>query len=224
MDRYFERDLAKLRGMILEMGAIAEQMIGDAVEAATAFSETLVQQVLEREERVDELCIEIDELCFAHIVKQQPVASDLRFIVACIKTNGELERIADRAVGIAIRARDLAALPTKATLADLRATGLLVSQMVHRAVGAFVARDPGEASAVIADDPRVNLWRDGALRETVKRMISDAAHVPSGLDFILIARNLERIGDHATNIAEDAIFYASGNDVRRSRRQVRSSR
>jgi phosphate transport system protein len=222
MERHFERELKHLQALLLEMGGLAESMIAQSVEAAASRKVAIVHQVLEEEERIDELCIEIDNLCFEHLARQGPVASDLRLIVAGIKANGELERIADRAVGVALRARDVASLPATLLFGDLRPIGELVREMVHRAVEAFVRRDPGEAKAVIEADENVNAWRDRVIRDTLNQMMADSSLVPVGLDLILIARNLERIGDHATNIAEDAIFFASGLDVRLSRRQLRA--
>ena len=214
MERHFEADLQALRERLLTMGSLAETMIHKSVSALVRRAEPLVQEVLAHEEEMDLLCIEIDDRCFTLLALQQPMASDLRFLVAAIKINSDLERIADQAVSIALRAQSLIAQPEVKPLIDIPRMAQLAQEMVRKSLDAFVRRDPELARSVIDGDDAVDSLRDQVFRELLTYMMADPATIPRALALILVSRNLERIADHATNIAEDVIYIVRGEDVR----------
>lgn len=214
MERHFEAELQSLRERLLAMGSVAETMIHQSVQALVARDEALVQAVLGQEEAMDLLCIEIDDRCFTLLALKQPMASDLRFLVAGIKINSDLERIADQTVSIALRARELITQPELKPLIDIPRMARLAQDMVRRSLDAFVRRDADLARSVIDADDAVDSLRDQVFRELLTYMMGDAGTIPRALALILISRNLERIADHATNIAEDVIYIVRGEDVR----------
>jgi phosphate transport system protein len=214
MERHFEVELQALRSRLLTMGSLAETMIHQAVKALVDRDQALVQAVLAQEEEIDLLCIEIDDRCFTQIALHQPMASDLRFLVAGIKINSDLERIGDQAVSIALRARSLIGQPQLKPLIDIPRMADLVQWMVRKSLDAFVQQDPELARSVIDGDDDVDALRDQVFRELLTYMMGDPTTVPRALDLILVSRNLERIADHATNIAEDVIYIVRGEDVR----------
>ena len=214
MERTFERELQILRERLLIMGGVAETMIHKGVKALVDRDEALVQAVLAHEEEVDLLCIEIDDRCLALLALRQPMASDLRFIAAGIKINSDLERMGDQAVSIALRARDLIAQPQVKPLIDIPRMARLAQEMVRKSLDAFVRRDPDLARSVIEADDQVDSLRDQVFRELLTYMMGDPGTIPRALELILVSRHLERIADHATNIAEDVIYIVRGEDVR----------
>ena len=214
MERHFEAELQRLRERLLAMGSVAETMIHRSIKALVDRQESLVQDVLAHEEEMDLLCIEIDDRCFTLLALQQPMASDLRFLVAAIKINSDLERIADQTVSIALRAQSLITQPELKPLIDIPRMAQLSQDMVRQSLDAFVRRDPELARSVIDADDAVDSLRDQVLRELLTYMMADPATIPRALALILVSRNLERIADHATNIAEDVIYIVRGEDVR----------
>jgi phosphate transport system protein len=214
MERHFEAELQALRNRLLAMGSLAETMIHKGIKALVDRDAGLVQAVLAHEEEMDLLCIEIDDRCFTQLALQQPMASDLRFLVAGIKINSDLERIGDQAVSIALRARSLLAQPQLKPLIDIPRMATIVQEMVRNSLDAFVRQDPELARNVIDRDDEVDNLRDQIFRELLTYMMGDATTIPRALDLILISRNLERIADHSTNIAEDVIYIVRGEDVR----------
>jgi phosphate transport system protein len=214
MERHFEADLQELRERLLVMGSVAETMIHKSVTALVSRQEPLVQEILAHEEEMDLLCIEIDDRCFTLLALQQPMASDLRFLVGAIKINSDLERIADQAVSIALRAQSLITQPEVKPLIDIPRMARLAQEMVRKSLDAFVGRDAELARTVIDADDEVDSLRDQVFRELLTYMMADTATIPRALALILVSRNLERIADHATNIAEDVIYIVRGEDVR----------
>lgn len=214
MERSFEKELQALKERLLAMGSLAETMIHKSVNALVKREDALVEAVLSHEEEMDLLCIEIDDRCFTLLALQQPMASDLRFLVAAIKINSDLERIGDQAVSIALRARSLITEPELKPLIDIPRMARLAQEMVRTSLDAFVRRETDLARSVIEADDEVDNLRNQVFRELLTYMMSDPATIPRALDLILISRNLERIADHATNIAEDVIYIVRGEDVR----------
>lgn len=214
MERRFEYELQTLRQRLLVMGALAETMIHKGVKALVDRDETLVEAVLAHEEEMDLLCIEIDDRCLTLMALRQPMASDLRFLVAGIKINSDLERIGDQAVSIALRARSLITQPQVKPLIDIPRMAQLAEGMVHNSLDAFVQRDPELARSVIESDDPVDDLRDQVFRELITYMMGDPTTIPRALNLMLVSRHLERIADHATNIAEDVIYIVRGEDVR----------
>jgi phosphate transport system protein len=214
MERHFETQLGQIRERLLAMGGLAESMIHQSIGAMVERDAALVESVLAHEEEMDLLCIEIDDRCFTLLALRQPMASDLRFLVAGIKINSDLERIGDQAVSIALRARQLIREPELKPLIDIPRMAGKAQEMVRRSLDAFVRRDPELARRVIEADDEVDSLRDQVFRELLTYMMGDPATIPRALALILVSRNLERIADHATNIAEDVIYIVRGEDVR----------
>ena len=214
MERQFDEQLRELREHLLAMGSLAETMIVKSVKALVECSESLVQEVFSHEEEMDQRCIEIDERCFTLLALRQPMASDLRFIAAGIKINSDLERIGDLAVNIAHATTFIISQPLLKPLIDIPRMAQLCQEMVKRSLDAFVARDAELAMIVIESDDSIDLLRDQVFRELLTYMMTDPTTIPRALDLILVSRHLERIADHATNIAEDVIYIIRGEDVR----------
>ena len=211
--RHFDEDLQRLRGHLLEMGRLCEEMIQHAVEVLVERDEAPARQVEELEKRVNDLHIEIDDECLRLIALHQPAAGDLRLIAAALKINSDLERVGDQAVNIA----ETAVFLSKAAqmkLGDIPRMVDVASSMLRDALVAFAHSDVELARDVIARDDEEDELKSQTFNELVQLMQSDASTIQRGMDIILVARNLERIADHATNIAEDVIFMALGKDIR----------
>ncbi len=212
--RHFDEQLQELRAHLLAMGSLAEAMIVKSVKGLVERNDTLVQEVFTHEEEMDQRCIETDQRCFTLLALQQPMAGDLRFIAVAIKINSDIERIGDLAVNIAQAASVLITQPPLKPLIDIPRIALLCQEMVKKSLDAFVARDPELARIVIESDDSVDSLRDQIFRELLTYMMTDPAIIPRALDLILVSRYLERIADHATNIAEDVVYIVRGEDVR----------
>jgi phosphate transport system protein len=214
MERHFDEQLKELRERLLAEGSLAETMIVKSIKALVERSEAMVQEVFAHEEEMDQLCIDIDDRCFTLLALRQPMASDLRFIAAAIKINSDLERIGDLAVNIAQATTFIISQPLLKPLIDIPRMALLCQEMVKKSLDAFVARDAELAMLVIESDDSIDLLRDQIFRELLTYMMSDPTTVPRALDLILVSRHLERIADHATNIAEDVVYIVRGEDIR----------
>ncbi|MBI1898332.1 MAG: phosphate signaling complex protein PhoU [Acidobacteria bacterium] len=212
--RHFVQELEELQRRLLEMGGLVENAIHRSVQALVEHSESHAQEVLRNEARINQLEIEIDDLATRLLALQQPMAGDLRFLTAAIKINSDLERMGDLAVNIVERALDLIHLPQVKPLIDIPRMAQLAESMVRKALDAFVKRDSDLARSVLLADDSVDELRTAVHNELVAFMQRDPAVVPQAVDLILISRHLERIADHATNIAEDILFLVKGVDVR----------
>jgi phosphate transport system protein len=210
----FQQGLDDLKHKLLVMGGMAEQALDQAVRAYRDHNPDLCRQVFSREAEINQLERDIDELALDLLAMQQPMAVDLRFIVAVIKINSDLERLGDQAVNIAERFLEMSELPTVALPVDLPRMAGLASAMVRQALESFIHADPELARKVCAMDDDVDRMNRDAQRD-LQDVITKAPFVAAQcIDALIIARNLERIADHATNIAEDVIFWTSGADVR----------
>jgi phosphate transport system protein len=216
MERQLDHDLDRIKQILLKMAGIVEGMVAQATQALLERDESLWQKVIETDSVVDRLEIEIDEACHMAIVRRQPAAVDLRFLVAVMKINSDLERIGDSAVNIAQSVEQLNQQPPLKPYIDLPHMSELVQTMVHQSLDAFVRRDAPLAISVCGDDDAVDGLYKQIFRELLTYMIEDPKTVSRALHLLLIARNLERIADHATNIAEDVIYYVEGRDIRHS--------
>ena len=214
MLRRFDEQLQELRERLLAMGSLAETMIIKSVKALVERSEALVQEVYAHEEEMDQRCIEIDERCLTLLALRQPMASDLRFIAAAIKINSDIERIGDLAINIAETTVDLLTQPALKPLVDIPRMAQLCQEMVKKSLDAFMGRDAELARIVIESDDTIDALQDQVFRELLTYMMADPATTPRALDLILVSRYLERIADHATNIAEDVVYIVRGEDVR----------
>jgi phosphate transport system protein len=214
MERHFDHDLQQLKEKLLTMGSLAETMIHGAVKALTDRNVGLVQDVYRHEKDVNQLQIEVDDRCLKMIALHQPTASDLRFITAAMKINADLERIADQAVNISQTTEYLLQEPQLKPLIDVPRMAEISKKMLKDALDSFVDRDENLARSVLVRDDQVDELKSQLFRELLTYMISDPSTIKRGIDLILISRNLERIADHATNIAEDVIFVVAGKDIR----------
>jgi phosphate transport system protein len=217
--RHFEQELEKLKSKLLEMGALVESAVYRSVQGVVEKDENLAQQVLRNEDRINDLEIEIDDLAIGLLVLQQPVAADLRLITVAIKINNDLERMGDLAVNIAHRALDLIREAVIQPMVDIPHIAGLVQSMVRKSLDAFVNRDPELARSVLAGDDAVDNLRTASYHELVSYMEKDRENIPQALHLLSVIRNLERIADHSTNIAEDVLFLVKGVDVRHRNEQ-----
>ena len=215
--RHFAGELDFLRQRLLVMGELAEERVRTAIGALVAGDRDEVRRVIDGDRAIDALQIEIDDRCFRLLALQQPVAVDLRFVVTVTKITVDLERVGDLAVNIAEAADRYLEHPVK-VLVDLPRMCEIAQHILATVLGAFLAQDPALAKKVLADDDRLDQVRDGLFRELLAHMHGNPNNVESAVDLILMSRHLERIGAHATNIAEDIIFITEARDVRHSRR------
>ena len=210
----FQQGLDELRDKLLRMGGLAEQAIDRAIEAYRTRDSKYCQMVLTGEDDINEAEREIDELALDLLAMQQPMAVDLRFIIAVVKINADLERVGDQTVNIAQRVLDLISEPEVQLPVDIPRMAESVSTMVQRSLESFLDGRAEMAEAVLQMDNIVDRMKDEAFVVLVQRMISDSDSARAALNVLLITRALERIADHATNIAEDVIFWVRGADVR----------
>jgi phosphate transport system protein len=210
----FQQGLDDLRTRLLRMGGLAERAVDRACQAYIDRDLTRCHLVLEGETQINLIEREIDELAFDLLAMQQPMAVDLRFILAVTKINSDLERVGDQAVNIAERVMDMVELPKVDLPVDIARMAAAASAMVRRALEAFVEGKAELAQAVLEMDNVVDRMKDEAFITLVKGMNERPETTRQALDALLIARNLERVADHATNIAEDVIFWVRGADVR----------
>jgi phosphate transport system protein len=212
--RYFDRDLEELKKKLIRMAGTAEAMIGCAIRELTQRDETLAGDIPGQEQELNRLQIDIDEMVQTLIATHQPVASDLRFLLAATRINGELERIGDLVVNITEAALITVRQPEIKPLIDIPRMAELARKMVGESLHAFVRDDALAAQTVIVTDDQVDALKDQVLRELLTYMMSDPKTIERGLALILISRHLERIADHATNIAQDVIYVVQGRDIR----------
>ncbi len=214
MERHLDQLLEKIRQDMLRMGGLVEQMIARANHALVERDDEEVAGVVAQDREIDRIEMEVDEECMHAMVRFQPAAIDLRFLVAVMKIVNDLERMGDSAVNIAQSVEQLNLEPPLKPYIDLPEMSRLVRQMVQSALDAFVQRDAAAAEAVCRSDDEVDARYKQLFRELLTYMIEDPKTVSRCLHLLLVARNLERIADHATNIAEDVIYYLEGRDVR----------
>jgi phosphate transport system protein len=212
--RHFDEELALLEQRLLSMGGLVEERLRLSVEALTRRDRHAIAEVTHGDQAVNALHIEIDERAFTLLALHQPMAVDLRAIVAAIKINTDLERVGDLAVNIAEAAARYLEHPPVKPLIDIPRMAVIAQQMLHDAIDAFVRRDTALAQRVLDRDDELDGLKMQVFRELLTYMLQDAATIEPSLDLILVSRHLERVGDHATNVAEDVIFIVSARDVR----------
>jgi len=212
--RHFQEELEQLKTRLLEMGGLAEEHVRLAVKGLVDGDRVLLDRVLVGDEPVNRLHVEIDSRCFKMLALHQPVAADLRTIVAAVKINADLERVGDLAVNIAEAAKRYASHPPVKKLIDIPVMAGIAQTMLRDSLDAFVRHDVDLAQHVLDEDDRLDSLKTQIFRELLTYMLQDPSTIEPALDLILISRHLERIGDHATNVAEDVIFIVSARDVR----------
>ena len=206
----FDEDITRLRGLIAEMGGLAELAIGNAMKALIGGDAALAKEVIEGDAKLDALETEVDALAIRTIALRAPMADDLREIIAALKIGGVVERIGDYAKNIAKRAGHIEGRAKFEPLTLLPAMADIAAAMVHDVLTAFAARDPVLALEVIERDDKVDAFYDSIFRNLVSHMVENPATIGTAAQLLFVARNLERIGDHATNVAEMVHFAALG--------------
>jgi len=214
MERHFERDLEELKQRLLWMGSLAERAVHQSVHAVLDAEEDLAETVLSEENAINEMQIEIDDRVQRLLALQAPMAADLRFLLAVTRINSDLERIGDQAVNIAQSALRILRHPQVKPYVDLPRMSELVEGMVRDSLNAVVRKDQDLARSVMQRDDQVDRIRDQIFRELLTYMMENSSVVFSAFELVLVAKNLERIGDHATNVAEDVIYFVAGRDIR----------
>jgi phosphate transport system protein len=212
--RHFQDELETLEARLLSMGGLAEERVREAVTGLSERNAALIEHVLTGDRPINELHVEIDDRCFKLLALHQPMAADLRAIVAAVKINSDLERVGDLAVNIAEAGKRYMQHPPVKPLVDIPRMGGIAQGMLRDALDSFVRRDTALARAVLAEDDELDNLKSNVFRELLDCMRGDPSCIEASLDLVLVARHLERIGDHATNIAEDVIFIVSATDVR----------
>ncbi len=207
----FDEDITRLRGLVAEMGGLAEVAIQQALEAIVSGDEVLAQQVVERDVKLDTLQAEVDDMTVRMLALRAPMADDLREIIAALKIAGVIERIGDYSKNIAKRTGRIEGRARFEPLTLLPAMGELAAEMVHDVLTAYAARDPMAAREVIERDAKVDAFYDSIFRNLVSYMVENPATISTAAQLLFVARNLERIGDHATNVAEMVHFAALGS-------------
>lgn len=214
MERHLDQQLDHIRRNLLHMGGLVEQMIAKATHGLVERDEGAIAEVIHQDLEVDRLELDLDEACHATLARNQPTAIDLRFLIAVMKITNDLERIGDSAVNIAQSAHKLMEEAPLKPYIDLPKMSSLVRGMVRESLDAFVRRDAELATKVLRADDAIDALYRQLFRELLTFMIEDPKTISRSLHLLLIARNFERIADHATNIAEDVIYYVEGRDVR----------
>jgi phosphate transport system protein len=211
---HFQQQLAELKDKLLAMAALAQQAVESAADAYLQRDAGLCQYVRENETAINSAQREVDEMAYELLAKEQPMAIDLRFILAVIKINGDLERIGDQSMSIAIRTSDLLERPEVDLPIDVEGMAEYASRMIRSAIQALLDADAKVADSVLIMDDEIDHMNRVAYDELMQGMQEKPEIALQALNAIVIARNLERIADHATNIAKDVIFWVRGADVR----------
>lgn len=214
MHRHIEDELNELKEQLLKMGSHVETSIGLATKALLEEKPLLLKEVHDLEQKINREHMEVDEACVQLLARQSPLAADLRLVIAILKISTDLERMGDQAENIAYNAREyLEGKPIK-KLVDIPAMSEKVQIMVKEALDAFLRKDRALAKKILEKDDEVDSLKDKVFHDLIQEMAKNPEKIEQALNLILIARNLERIGDHATNIAEDVIFAVTGDDIR----------
>ena len=220
MVRHFSAELEDLNQKLLQMGGLVESAIHRAVRSLVEQDRDLAEEVIRDEPKINQIEMEIDGLATRLLALRQPVARDLRLLTAALKINTDLERIGDLAVHVAERSLSLMHHPLVKPMTDIPKMASLVQSMLLKCLDAFVQSDAELAHSVLLADDEVDSLRDAVYAELLTIMQRDPTVLTAAIDLIFVARNLERIGDHATNIAEDVVFLVKGIDVRHHAQQA----
>ncbi len=214
MERHFDEELASLKEKVLKMGSVTQKMINYAAKGLAERDESTAKDVFRMEDEINRLHIGIDETAMKLLALHQPMATDLRLLATVIKINSELERIADLTVNMCESTHFVLAKSELKAHVDIPIMADMAEWMVCESIKSFVNKDVALAQRVLDEDDKVDELKDKIFMELLKYMIKDPGTIDRAISLILISRNLERIGDHATNIAEDVIYMVQGRDVR----------
>jgi phosphate transport system protein len=218
----FDEDITRLRGLIAEMGGLAEVAIGEAMDALIGGSAEKAEAVIARDKQIDALEAEVDKLAVRVIALRAPMADDLREVIAALKIAGVIERIGDYAKGIAKRTGQIEKRKKFEPLTLIPAMADVAAEMVHDVLTAYAARDPQLAIEIIERDTKVDAFYNSIFRNLVSHMMENPATISSAAQLLFVARNLERIGDHATNVAEMVYYAATGKYLAEREEQTES--
>lgn len=223
--RHFHDELDALQERLLEMAGIVERLVSDASKAVLERDRSVAARAIETDHRVDEIEIEVDEMVMELLALHQPMASDLRHIVAANKVSNDLERMGDHAVNMAKAARRLADTQPLPEMRELEEMAQITREMLSDALAAYVSRNSGTARMVCVTDDKVDDLRRSMFRILVTHMLEDPKRISGALELLLVSQNLERIADLATNIAEDVVFLVEGRTIKHGHdgHQVRDS-
>lgn len=216
LSKQFDLELESIRTHILEMGGLVESQLGKAIDAFVTGNRDDMRRIIEDDAKVNQFELEIDAECTRLIAKRQPTAGDLRLVLAISRIVTDLERGGDKAVKIARMSKRLYEdhKGTVPRLADIRQTGQLAIHMLRRALDALARMDADAARELIGDDSKVDEAFNGIMRQLITHMMEDPRTIGEALDIVWIAKAIERVGDHATNIAENVVYIVSGQDIR----------
>jgi phosphate transport system protein len=214
MERHIDQQIEEIKKLLLEMGGFVEKSLAAAIDGLLKRDIKILKSVHEIEKNVNDMQIKIDNACLNLLAKQGPVARDLRMILSVIKINTDLERMGDQCVNVAYIGKDYIQRGPGLVMTDIESMALATRTMVKGALDCFVRLDAQEAEAILKMDDEVDEAKDVIVRNCISQIKKDPTLTESCLDLILVARNLERLGDHATNIAEDVIFAFTGKDIR----------
>ncbi len=213
-NREYEGELRRLRELLLLMGAKVEDMINGSLRSLTERDSSLAERMIAADRKIDQMEMEIDEHCMQVLARRQPVASDLRFLTTALKLVTDLERIGDLGVNISERVLELNGEPPLKPYVDMPNMAREVQEMLHEALDAFVAADVEKAEGVIARDKNIDAYYSQIFRELLTYMMEDPRNIFRASRLQSIAKYLERIGDHATNLGELVVFMVKGKDIR----------
>jgi phosphate transport system protein len=217
MQRHFDIELEKLKEMLLKMASHAEQSLTNAIKSLTETNDHLAQQVKRDDSILDAFEKEIDEVSIGLLALKAPLASDLRLITIAMKISHDLERVGDEATTIARRALELNKEPQLKAYVDIPRMAQMGLEMLHDAIDAFVNRDPAKARAIIPRDKDVDALNKQLHRELVSFVVESPATITRALNLMVISKSLERIADHATNVAEEVVYLYEGTDIRHNK-------
>lgn len=214
MSKHFEKDLIKLNEQISEIGALVVESSAKATVMLQNFDLTIADEILEVEKTINDMEVELEEECLKVLALHQPVATDLRFLIVVLKVNNDLERMGDQVVNVAERVRSLKDLPRVVSDIDLIRMGEISSKMARHAMAALSRRDPDTAREVLAMDDELDTLHANSFKILQEVMMQDAEMIVPAVSYMTISSNLERLGDLATNIAEEIIFMQEGEVIR----------
>ena len=214
MERHFEQELNELKEQLLLMGGRAESIVRKSIESLRRSDSVLAQQVFDDDRAMDRQEIDVEERCLRLLALQQPLAGDLRFITAALKISNDLERVGDHAVNIAGGTVRLAGKPLLKPLVDIPRMADLAVGMLHESLDAFVRRDAESARRLVRRDDEVDDLNRQVFRELLSYMIEDPSTITRALELVLVARNLERVADLATNVAEEVVFITEARIIK----------
>lgn len=214
MERHFDTALAQLKEKLLKMAGKVEEAISLSIKALVERDEALAQKIIREDEVINRIEIEIDEMALKLLALHQPTAVDLRFIIMALRINNDLERMGDLAVNISERTLDLVKHPPVLPLIDIPRMAVMAQKMVKDSLDSFVNKDAGLARSVCQRDDEVDNLNDQIFRELLTYMMQNTQNIQKAIDLMLVAKHLERIADHATNIGEDVVYLVKGETIK----------